>query len=158
MKQLTVGLLLAATLSMAAPGGAHAADALLVTPDQMKWAPVDVIPGGQLAVVSGNPAKNEPFVLEVRWPEGSKIGPHWHTQTERITILSGTGAIGMGDSLDLQRGTPMPAGAYGEMPGKMHHWFVARTALVMLIEGDGPFDVNFVRPEDDPTKKAASKQ
>ena len=158
MKQLTVGLLLAATLSMVIPGGAHATDALLVTPDQMKWAPVDVIPGGQLAVVSGNPAKNEPFVLEVRWPEGSKIGPHWHTNTEHVTILSGTGASGMGDSLDLQKGTPMPAGTYAEMPGRMHHWFAARTEVLMLIQGDGPFDVNFVNPEDDPTKKAASKQ
>ena len=53
---------------------------------------------------------------------------------------------------------PMPAGKYAETPGNLHHRFVARTALVMLIEGEGTFDVNFVHPKDDPTRKAATKQ
>jgi hypothetical protein len=86
-----------------------------------------------------------------------EIGPHWHTQNERITIISGTGAMGMGDTMDLAKGSLIDQGGYAEMPGKMHHWFVAATPVVMLIEGNGPFDVNFVHTEDDPTEKPLAK-
>ena len=130
---------------------------MLKNPDQMKFAPVDGIPGATLAVVAGDPSKTGPLVMEMRWPEASKIAPHWHTETERVTILSGTGAIGMGDTMELSKGATVSSGSYAEMPGKMHHWFVAKTPVVMLIEGNGPFDVNFVNPEDDPTKKSANK-
>ena len=123
----------------------------------MKWGPVDIIPGAESTVLSGDPTKNERFVLEVRWPAGSKIGPHWHSNTERVAIISGTGAMGMGDNMDSQKAMPISAGGYAEMPGKMHHWFVAQSPVLMLIEGDDPFDVNFVNPEDDPTKKTSKR-
>jgi len=154
MRLLAPGFLLAATLCVATPRLGYAEDAMLsVTPDQMKWAPLDAVPGAEIAAVSGDPSKPEPFVMEIRWPEGSKIGPHWHSNTERVTVISGTGVVGMGDSIDLQKGGTLPSGGYASMPAKMHHWFVARTAVVMLLEGNGPFDVNFVHPEDDPRKK-----
>jgi hypothetical protein len=155
MKLLVPAFLLAATIVAVAPG--HAEDAMLKNPDQMKFAPVDGIPGATLAVAAGDPSKVGPFVMEMRWSEGSKIGPHWHTETERVTILSGTGLIGMGDTMDLAKGATFAAGGYAEMPGKMHHWFAAKTPVVMLIEGNGPFDVNLVNPEDDPSKKNVSK-
>jgi hypothetical protein len=50
----------------------------------------------------------------------------------------------VGDNVDLQKGMPIAQGGFGSMPGKMHHWYVAQSPFVMLIEGDGPFDVNFV--------------
>jgi len=65
--------------------------------------------------------------------------------------------MGMGDNVDLQKGMPIAQGGFGSMPGKMHHWYVAQSPFVMLIEGDGPFDVNFVNPEDDP-RNETSKQ
>jgi hypothetical protein len=43
------------------------------------------------------------------------------------------------------------------MTGKMHHWYVAQSPFVVLIEGEGPFDVNFIHPEDDPRTKTSKK-
>jgi Cupin domain len=147
-----------AMLCVATPMPGHAEDAMmLVNPDQMKWGPVDVIPGAKSAVLSGDPSKQETFILEVQWPAGSKIGPHWHSNTERVAIVSGTGVVGMGDNLDPQKGMPITPGGYVSLPGKMHHWFVAQSPVVMLITGEGPFDITFINPEDDPRKKP-SKQ
>ena len=136
-----------------APRVGLAEDMVFVTPDQMKWAPVDGIPGAKLAVVAGDPSKPAPFVLEMQWSAGSKIGPHWHSSTEHVTIVSGTGLVGMGDTLDREKGATLPAGGYVSLPATMHHWFVAQTAVLMMIQGDGPFDVHLVNPEDDPSKK-----
>lgn len=63
----------------------------------------------------------------------------------------------MDDAMDLSKGASVIPCTYAELPGKVHHWFVAKTPLVMLIEGNGPFDVQFDYPEDDPTKKTAIK-
>jgi hypothetical protein len=155
MKLHALGLLLTAFCAVSSIG--HAEEMTLVTPDQMKWGPLDVIPGAKLAVVSGDPSKPGPFVLEIQWPGGSKIGPHWHSAIERVTILSGTGILGMGDSIDRQKATTLPAGGYAALPATMHHWFLAETPILMMIEGDGPFDVHFVHPEDDPSKKTAKE-
>jgi hypothetical protein len=153
MKWVAPGLALA-TLCIVASVPGHAEDAMMVNPDKMKWEPVDIIPGAESAVLSGDPSKPEPYVMEMRWPAGSKIGPHWHSNTERVTIASGTGTVGMSDPMDPKAGALITAGGYAEMPAKMPHWFVAQTPVVMMLEGIGPFDVNFVHPEDDPTKKA----
>lgn len=152
MKWLVPSTVLA-MLCVVAPVPGHAQDATLVNPDQMKWAPADVIPGVESAVLSGDPAKQQPFILESRWPAGSKIGPHWHSNTEHIIIISGTGTVGMSDNFDLQKGVPITTGGFIEMPSKMHHWFLAQSPVVMLIVGDGPFDITFINPEDDPRKK-----
>lgn len=154
MKWVAPGLLVA-TLCVATSIPGHTEDAMLVNPNQMKWAALDLIPGTEIAVLSGDLGKPGLFVMEWRGPAGAKAAPHWHTNTERVTLLSGNGMVGMGDSIDPQKGMPLVPGGYGEMPAKMHHWFVAQSPFVMLIEGDGPFDVNFVNPEDDPTKKTS---
>ena len=153
MKWLVPGIALA-TLCIVTPVPGHAEDAMLVNPDQMKWAPLDAVPGTEIAVLSGDPGKQGLFAMEWRGPAGTKVPPHWHSNTERVTLLSGAGSVGMGDNIDVQKGMPLTPGGYGEMPGKMHHWFVAQTPFAMLIEGEGPFDLHFINPEDEPAKKA----
>lgn len=106
MKWITPSLVLA-TLCILAPVPGHAEDPMLVNPDQMKWAPLPVIPGTEIAVLSGDPAKQGLFVMEWRGPAGSKAAPHWHSNSERVTLVSGAGSVGMGDAIDLQKGTPL---------------------------------------------------
>ena len=149
---ITPGFVLA-MLCVAVPVPGHSADkVLLATPDQMKWAPLASVPGTEWVVLSGDPGKKGRFVFEWRGPAGTKAPPHWHSRAERITMISGTGTVGMGDNIDPQKGKAVPPGTYGVMPGKMHHWFVSDGPFVMLIEGEGPFDIHFVNPADDPTR------
>ena len=39
-------------------------------------------------------------ILRLKFPADYKIPPHWHSMTERVTVLSGALHVGMGDTLD----------------------------------------------------------
>jgi hypothetical protein len=146
-----------ALLFVAAPVSVRAEDATLVNPDKMKWVPLDAVPGTEIAVLSGDPSTQGMFVIEWRGPADTKAAPHWHTNTELVAQISGNALVGMGDDVELEKGTPLAHGGFGSMPAKMHHWYVAQSPFVVLIEGEGPFDVNFIHPEDDPRSKTSKK-
>jgi len=68
----------------------------------LKWGPApNVFPkGAQIAIVSGDPFKDGPYVLRFKIPRGYKIPAHNHPTSENLTILSGNFHIGMGDKLE----------------------------------------------------------
>ena len=45
-------------------------------------------------------------------PAGYKIPPHWHSQAEALTVISGTFYLGMGDKMDATAAQPLKAGAF----------------------------------------------
>ena len=88
MKWLAPTLLFATTFCFVAPARGFADDMRVISPDQMKWAPLDAIPGTEIAVLSGDLGKQGPFVMEWRGPAGAKASPHWHTNPEGFLLLS----------------------------------------------------------------------
>ena len=73
----------------------------LVNASDLKWAPFPGLPkGAQLAVVSGDPAGKDLYVVRLRMPGGYKIPARSHPTTEYGTVLSGTLHVGMDDKLD----------------------------------------------------------
>ena len=121
----------------------------------IKWgdAPPSLPPGAKLAVIAGDPSKPGPFVIRAQMPAGYKIAPHWHPGDENVTVLSGTVALGMGDSWDDAKMQSMGVGGYAALPAQMHHYFMSKTASTIQVHGSGPFAVNYVNPADDPSKK-----
>lgn len=69
---------------------------------------------------------------------------------ERVTVISGTMNMGMGDKLDTAQGKAFPAGTFVFIPGKMNHFAWADEETIIQINGDGPFDINYINPADDP--------
>src|SRR5262245_60019369 len=61
------------------------------SPESLKWADAPpVLPGGaKVAVLEGDPAKEGPFVMRVKLPDGYRIPPHTHPKQERVTVISG---------------------------------------------------------------------
>ena len=102
----------------------------------------------------GDPFKKQVFALRLKMPDGYKIGTHWHTQDEQLTILSGTFMLAMGDS--GAEAHALEAGAYHFLPGKMRHSASAKGEVVLEMHGMGPFDIHYVDPADDPSKGAAA--
>jgi ketosteroid isomerase-like protein/quercetin dioxygenase-like cupin family protein len=127
----------------------------MVAPDTLKWgdAPPGLPPGAKFAVVSGDPAKAQPFVIRVQAPAGYRIAPHWHPTTENLTVLSGTVALGMGDKVEEQSMTNLNAGGYVVMPAEMRHSFLARTVATVQVHGVGPFAITYVNVADDPRQR-----
>lgn len=142
----------AAVLALAVPAWAvHGGDG-------MHWGdpPPALAKGAKLAVLMGDPGKPGPFVMRLSAPAGYKVMPHWHSQTENVTVISGTLMIGMGDKFDPKAMKTMKAGSFGSVPAKEHHFAAMKTATVIQIHGEGPFYLTYVNPDDDPQKGAAA--
>ncbi len=137
--------------------GAAKPEAVFINAAEIKWgdAPPFLPKGAQIAVMTGDPSKKAPFTIRLKMPSGYKIAPHWHTQDEQLTILSGTFVLHMGDTMDAA-GHELTAGGYHFLPGKMHHAAETKAETILQLHGTGPFDIHYLNPADDPGKAAAA--
>jgi quercetin dioxygenase-like cupin family protein len=150
-------LVLSATLRSAPPTPAHqdSANMELFAADKIKWqeGPPSLPKGALIAVLEGDPTKEGPFVFRVKLPDGYRVPPHTHPKTERVTVLSGTFNIGMGDQFDEKSTKALVAGAYGYWPAGMKHFVWVKGETVLQFHGSGPWSIQYVNPDDDPRKK-----
>ena len=160
-RNLLLTLLIVGTLciaghlvTIAAPAGAH--DNNIFTPQTIPWGPPPpfVAPGAQLAVLEGNPAAaTGDYTVRLKMPDGYRIAPHWHPQRENVTVLSGTFKVGMGDTFDQDKMGSFPAGSFAYLDPDMHHYAMASGEVIVQVHGSAPFQINYVNPADDPSKK-----
>jgi hypothetical protein len=124
-------------------------------PADIKWmdAPAVLPAGAKAAVLEGDPSKPGYFAMRLSAPDGYKIPPHWHPNVERVTVISGTLHIGMGDTFDESKGQAMPAGTYATMQPKVHHFAWTEGDTVIQLTTLGPWKLVYVNPKDDPSKK-----
>ena len=136
-------------------GDEHAEGIALFPAKDIAWkdGPPSLPKGAQIAVLEGDPSKEGPFVFRVKVPDGYRIGVHTHPKTERVTVISGTFNIGMGDKFDQQVTRPMPAGAFGYWEAGMKHFVWIKGETVVQFHGQGPWSIQYVNPDDDPRKK-----
>jgi hypothetical protein len=128
---------------------------VVVQAQKVQWGPAPPIlpPGAQLAVLEGNPGEKGSVVMRLKLPANYVVPPHWHSMTERITVISGTFYVGMGDALDRAASEPLAAGGFVSLPAKMHHYAWVKAPSVVQINLDGPFDLFYLNAADDPQKK-----
>jgi quercetin dioxygenase-like cupin family protein len=140
--------------SQAATGKAEQSHTM-VTPNDVKWgpAPPSLPSGAQIAVLSGDPSKAEPFTIRLKAPDGYKIMPHWHPTDENVTVLEGSFVMGVGEKFD-EAAHAMPAGSFVRMPKGTRHFAMAKGQTVVQVHAVGPFVINYVNPNDDPRKQA----
>jgi hypothetical protein len=131
---------------------------VLLTPGDLKWGPAPpVLPAGaQVAVLDGDPFKPGFFTLRLKFPDGYKIPAHTHPTDENIVVVQGTFRAGMGDAFSEPGLHDFPVGSFVKMPKHMSHFATAKGETVVQIYGNGPFVVNYVNPNDDPTKTKTS--
>ena len=141
-------------LSILVPASAaqHKDDLMIYPAGDIKWvdAPPSLPKGAKIAVLEGNPSKEGPFVFRVKLPDGYRIPPHMHPKPERITVISGTFNIGMGDKFDDTKGRVMAAGTYGQWPAGMKHFVWTKGETVLQFHGIGPWSIQYVNTADDP--------
>ena len=153
----TIRLALFIVAATFAAGAAVAQTAhILVPADKVQWGPAPpILPAGaQIAVLEGNPAEKGPIVMRLKLPANYNIPPHWHSMTERLTVLSGSFHAGMGDKLDPAKSKAFPAGSFVVAPAKVNHFAFAKNAAIVEVSAIGPFAMTYVNPADDPTKTA----
>ena len=131
------------------------AKATLLPLDKTEWkaGPPSLPEGVKMAVLEGDPSKEGPFVFRLKLPDVYRVPPHTHPKPERITVLTGTFYLGMGDEFDEKKGKAMPAGIYGQWPAGMKHFVWAKGETILQYHGTGPWTITYVNPADDPRKK-----
>lgn len=124
----------------------------IMTPSDLKWGemPPSLPPGAKMTVLSGDPAKAGPFTVRMQAPAGYKIPPHTHPAAERLTVISGTFRLGMGDKFDEAATHEMGPGSYVVLPPGMTHFVSLTSESIVQIDSEGPFQINYVNPADDP--------
>lgn len=125
-----------------------------IAADAVKWevAPVVLPKGGQVAGLSGDPKKSGPFTIRLKMPAGYKILPHQHRHGERVTVISGELRFGTGDKLDEDRAHRLGLGGFVDLPANVNHYAFATVETVIQISAEGPFDIKYANPGDDPSK------
>jgi hypothetical protein len=143
-------------LGLAFTAGAIVAQSphVLVPADKVQWGPAPpALPAGaQIAVLEGTPSEKGPVTLRLRFPANYNIPAHWHSMTERLTVISGAFHVGMGDTLDRHASQTLEPGGFVSLPATMHHFGWTTTPTVVQISLEGPFDIFYVNPADNPQK------
>jgi len=146
---IVVGVLLSVSASWAQTSGHQ-----MVSASDLKWADVPSLPpGAKIAIIEGQLNEAVPFTFRLKFPANYSIPAHWHPAVERVTVLSGTFNMGVGDKLDPQKTMPLQPGDMMIMQPRTNHFAWGKDEVIVQLNGTGPWGVTYVNPADDPRKK-----
>ena len=150
LKTSAVVLALLATTAWAQHAGHHQS----VRATELKWSAVPSLPkGAEITVIEGPMNQAAPFTVRLRFPAHYDLPPHTHPAIERVTVLSGTFHMGMGEKFSRAGTQAVRAGDMMIMqPGTVHYAWTD-TETVVQLHGTGPWGITFVNPNDDPRKQ-----
>jgi quercetin dioxygenase-like cupin family protein len=139
-------------VSLGAAALASSSASAQVMPDQLKWgpAPPGLPAGAQIAVLSGDPAKEGMFTVRLKFPAGYTVAPHHHPTPELVTVMEGSMSLGMGDVLDKPKAATLGIGGYVALAPNMNHYAFTASGATIQITSHGPFQIIYVNPKDDP--------
>jgi quercetin dioxygenase-like cupin family protein len=133
----------------------------IVTPEDIDWkvGPLTLPPGAKFCVIEGDLKKEGLIIMRLLLPAGYIIPAHFHPGAERAIVLSGTYNMGTGNKFDKQACNRMPAGSMGIMPaGGIPHYGWSSEETIIQVHMDGPLEITYVNPHDDPRLKEKSKK
>jgi hypothetical protein len=144
MTRLIRAFVLAAVTVASVPGTLNAQGALnpkavqFQKPEEIKF--VRNAAGTQeTAVLFGDPAKEGPYVIRLRWLPGNMSRPHFHPNDRFFVVVSGTWWLGTGEKFDPASTVPVPAGTYVVHHAKQIHYDGAKDEPVVIqVWGMGP--------------------
>jgi quercetin dioxygenase-like cupin family protein len=143
-------LLVVAALALSLqPALAQQAPHVMVNADEVKWKEAPpILPGAQISVLYGDPAKDGVFVMRLKFPANYRVPAHTHPVDEIVTVISGEFNIGMGREFDKAQTKPYKAGGLVAMPPGTEHFVYTDEETIIQISTQGPWALNFVNPGD----------
>lgn len=135
------------------PAPNRAAQPKGVPAKEVPWIEVpDLARGAMRADPYGDPSKG-PHVFTLKFPAGVTRPPHYHNYDECVTVLSGTLLFGEGETLDPAKATAVSAGGTIIVPAKLPHWLLTKGDAFFTVTVNGPRDIVYCNPADDPARK-----
>jgi ChrR Cupin-like domain len=110
-----------------------------VRADDVRWEPNARVPGGQTAVLIGDPSRVGLLVLRARMPANARLMPHVHPEARTYTVLAGEWKLGFGTRFDETQLRRYPAGSVFRLPARVPHYqATGSTETIIQIESIGP--------------------
>ena len=115
---------------------------------EMQWGdgPPSLPAGAQMVVLDGDPRQEGSFTIRLKMPAGYKIPPHTHPTAERVTVISGTVHLGIGEKFNESEGRELKTGDFALVPAGVPHFAWSPREAVVQIHSEGPFQRKFVDP------------
>jgi len=127
-----------------------------IPPENIVWKSFAAFPEKvKLAVLVGNPANAEPFIVRVKVPNGEKIMPHTHPEDRIYTVISGIFYIGIGNQFDETQLQAYAPGSVIVLPGNTPHFHLAKSGeYVTQVYAIGPLGLAYQDAQFDPRLKS----
>ena len=138
---IAVALACASSVGAQTPTGSAPADSL-----DRSWTPRPNRPGWAMLRLHGDHTRHETFAVRFRYPDRTKVPPHWHATTVHITVLRGTLLVGMGETVNESSMIRYGPGSFVMMEGGMVHYELFEGETDLHVEGVGPFSTIYVTP------------
>lgn len=110
--------------------------------------------GALIAFLEGDPNKSEPFRVELAFPRGFRVQPHYHTNAIHVQVKQGALRVGVGTKMDLKKTQLVSPGDTATVPAKAHYYYSATTETIISVTSIGPFTVSYVDPANDPSRSS----
>ena len=79
------------------------------------------------------------YAYRVRFPQGTRVQPHYHPENRIVTVIEGSIDMGYGETFDESAMQTLEAGSVWSEPGNQPHYvWVRHEAVVIQIIGYGP--------------------
>lgn len=126
-----------------------------IIPADISWVDAPSIgPGAKLAVLEGDLQQASAITFRIKLPPNFKIAPHTHPVFERVTVISGTFHLGIGEQFVADQAKAYPAGGITMIPPGMPMFaFTGEQETIIQIHGTGPWGITYLHPQDDPRKQ-----
>lgn len=146
-------LLSTALVALASPILAQDMQHIIVKPEGLTWADNRSLPKGAQTATMADFAKTGMNVRRHKFPANYRIPPHTHPDVETVTVISGSIALGLGETFDPQAGERLQAGSWYMVPAKHPHYvWTGPEETIIQVHGTGPGGVDYLNPADDPRK------
>lgn len=117
----------------------------VVNPATLHWYPANDLRGAEVAIISGNPDKKEPFIARVKLPSHFEVPIHTHHINEYDTVISGAIYIGTGTEFNPKNLQKIPAGSFVMIPAHVPHYLLTKQETVLQVNGMGPWGMVYQR-------------
>lgn len=122
-----------------------------LTFEDLQWLDDPSLPAGaQIALIAGDPGKAGVFMVYVKLPPDYAIPAHTHPYAEVITVLSGEVGHGFGAAFNRDESEMIAAGSTLLLPAGHPHYLWNDEEVVALLVATGPWNIDYINPEDDP--------
>lgn len=143
---LLLALLLAPAAASAEMPAAKAP--IQITAEAMTWkeGPPTLPPGAKMMVLEGSPKSTALFTIRLQVPAKYTVPVHTHPADERVTVISGTVYVGLGDTADLKAAKRFEAGSYYVTPPGVRHYVLTKDeGAVLQMTSVGPWGLEYVK-------------